>query len=96
MVKTVFANRSDFIFLAILLVVSVLSWALYEMENSNPSGGFKIQAFTEPPQTLRFANAPPEPVKIDGRIGQAIVEFKSDGSYRIASSSWGSLVKLPA
>lgn len=87
MEKSVFANRVDFVFLAILLAVSVFSWVLYEMENSESGSGFRVQVFTEPPQILKFESIPIEPVRVKGLIGPAIAEFRADGSYRIASSS---------
>ncbi|MDN5279689.1 MAG: NusG domain [Clostridiales bacterium] len=83
----VFSDRKDLFFILLLLAVSLLSWYMHAIKAAAGAKAWQIVIFTDPVETVEIRKIPENPVKIQGKIGPASVEFNSAGQFRIASST---------
>lgn len=86
-VREVFAGRLDKIFIVFLLIVSLLAWLEHLSQSRRLAKKAEIRVFTDPPLRQLVDLPIDRALKVNGRLGPAIIEFRSTGEYRIASST---------
>jgi len=87
-IPPIFAGNRDWLILLVLLLLSLVAWVAHQNTVRNKfDGACRIKIFTDPPQELTFSGAQMQPVKVQGMIGPAVIEWAKDGRVRIASSA---------
>jgi hypothetical protein len=86
-VPKVFTTKKDILFLLFLVFLSFFAWSAHYFSGSSSPTSYQIIIFTEPKQILTFKSVPEQPVKVEGKLGPAIIEWNQNGEFHIASST---------
>lgn len=83
----IFSSTRDFIFLLLLVFVSLVAWVMHVAQDSSTANGYVVMVFSEPVKTVVLNEIPPAPLELQGKIGAVKIEWKNSGEFRIASST---------
>ncbi|MGM0598930.1 MAG: NusG domain II-containing protein [Candidatus Rifleibacteriota bacterium] len=87
-VNKVFAQKSDYLFVIILLLISVFAYKIHNRNLTREIKKYKIIIFKNDNDVkeLSFQKPPLKPVEVQGKIGRVVVEWNEKGAFRVVSS----------
>jgi hypothetical protein len=87
-VNKVFARKSDYLFVIILLLISIFAYKIHNKNLGKEIKKYKIIIFTgkDEVKELNYRKPPLKPVEIQGKISRMTIEWNSKGAFRVVSS----------
>ena len=87
-VYRVFARKSDYLFVIVLLLISVFAYKLHNKNVSKEIKKYKIIIYKSDNEIkeLLFNKLPLKPIEVQGKISPVLIEWNSNGAFRVVTS----------